>query len=224
VCSYDLRVLSSEPRQPVLVQPGHRIRVRWEIEASGSCPWPPDVHLAQAGGAELRVEEVHRLPPLAPGESTAIEVLLRAPAAYGGYRAIFQVQGGGRRIGPELPVTLRVVPPPTPTPTPSPSPTAEERPTVTLPPSEPLHFSVPVIVACRELEGGKWWARVGLTAYGGYGDYHYYQNYVSPETEFFNGTFEFEWEKGKAWFGTVIVTSGDLQARWRGSLSQPPDC
>ena len=65
-----------------------------------------------------------------------------------------------------------------------------------------------------------------MTAWGGLGEgsYRYYQNYVSDETEFFNGTFEFEWETGDSWSGTVIVTSGEEQVRWRGSLPMPEDC
>jgi hypothetical protein len=62
---------------------------------------------------------------------------------------------------------------------------------------------------------------VGLTAWGGEGNYRYYLNYISDETEFLNGTFEIEAANCKAWWGTVIVTSGDEVKKWEGRIPYP---
>jgi hypothetical protein len=212
-----------------VLRPGQEITKRWVIEAAGNCRWQDGVMLAHVSGYHPHVLEVDAVPLLAPGETAEIGVTLRAPEVYGAYSSIWQLRQGDMPIGEGLAISFRVVPPPTPRPTATPTPTIT--PTL-LPPSptagarESLHFSVPVVVECRKLATGKWWARVGMTAWGGLGDdtYRYYQNYVSDVNEFYNGTFEFEWEIGSAWSGTVIVTSGEEQARWRGSLHMPEDC
>jgi hypothetical protein len=80
---------------------------------------------------------------------------------------------------------------------------------------------VPFVVDWHDTTEGRWWAEVGLTAWGGAGNYHYYLNYISGETEFFNGTFEIESIHCKAWWGTVIVTSGEEVLRWEGKIPYP---
>jgi hypothetical protein len=81
-----------------------------------------------------------------------------------------------------------------------------------------------VVVSCEDIPGGKWRAQIGLTAWGGTGEYQYYVNEISPETEFFNGAFEIEWQQDSAWQGTVIVVSGDEVERWKGAIPYPDDC
>jgi hypothetical protein len=224
-----MTVVSDQALPSNVLRPGQEITKRWVIEATGSCRWQDGIALVNVSGYRPQVVDVDAVPLLGPSETAEIGVTLRAPEVYGAYSSTWQLRQGGMPIGEALTISFRVAPPPTPRPTATPTPTL----TATLPlltptmgTREPLHFSVPVVVECQELTTGKWWARVGLTAWGGLGEnsYRYYQNYVSDENEFYNGTFEFEWETGDAWFGTVIVTSGEEQARWRGSLPMPDDC
>jgi len=88
-------------------------------------------------------------------------------------------------------------------------------------PAEPFHFSVPFVVEWRDTRDGRWWAEVGLTAWGGQGNYRYYLNYISEETEFFNGTFEIRSLNCRGWWGTVIVTSCEEVQRWEGKIPYP---
>ena len=115
---------------------------------------------------------------------------------------------------------LTPTPLPTSTSTPIP-PTATATPEFTPTPAEEFHFSVPIVVEWHDRSDGQWWAEVGLTAWGGEGNYLYYVNYISEETEFFNGTFEIETLNCKAWWGTVIVISGDDVKKWEGRIPYP---
>ncbi len=145
---------------------------------------------------------------------------LRAPDQYADYIASWQIRdANGGAIGEPLKVMCYVGPTPTPRPTdtPTPTPTPVASPT----PSEPLHFSVPTVVEWHTLPNGNWWARAGITAWGGTGEYRYYLNVISDETEFFNGTFEIEWGHCQAWWGSIYVVSGDETAKWEGNIPYP---
>jgi hypothetical protein len=220
-CVFDLEVIEDRPVWPGVLMPGQRFVKRWEIKNTGTCAWPEGVQLIFASGDELEVVEKPEIKPLLPEETLQIETTLQAPAQYGTYASVWQVQDAeGNPIREELKITCRVGPTPTPTPTatPTPTPTPEFSPT----PMEPLHFSVPIIVDWHGIPDGKYWARAALTAGGGDGNYRYFQNYVSAETEFFNGTFEYEAQTGQGWVVTVIVQSGDGQEKiWKGIIPYP---
>jgi hypothetical protein len=220
-CVFDLEVIEDRPVWPSVLMPGQRFVKRWEIKNTGTCAWPEGVQLIFASGDELESTEEPEVKPLLPEETLQIETTLQAPTQYGTYASVWQVQDAeGNPIGEELKITCRVGPTPTPMPTatPTPTPTPEFTPT----PMEPLHFSVPIIVDWHGIPDGKYWARAALTAWGGDGNYRYFLNYVSAETEFFNGTFEYEAQTGRDWIGTVIVQSGDGQeATWQGILPYP---
>ena len=223
-CVFDMEVLTSRPVWPSVLTPRQQFVKRWTIKNTGTCVWPDDVQLVCASG-ELDVVEKSEIGTVEPEESTEVKITLRAPAAYGRYASVWQLQdGGGRPIGEKLEIECRVGP--TPIPQPTATPTITATPTLTPTPSEPLHFSVPIVVDWHDTQDGKWQAEVGLTAWGGDGDYRYYLNYKSPETEFFYGTFELEANVCTAWWGTVIVTSGEEEQRWEGKIEypEPEDC
>jgi serine/threonine-protein kinase len=224
-CVFDMEVVTDRGVWPSVLVPGQRFVKRWRVENTGTCAWPEDVRLVFVSGDELEVVEEPEIDSLAPEESAGIELGLRAPARYSRYASVWQLQyGEGSPIGEELEISCRVGPTPTPQPTSTPIVTATATPAFTPTPKEPLHFSVPIVVDWHHTSDGKWRAQVGLTAWGGDGNYRYYLNGISDETEFFNGTFEIEWGTCSDWWGTVIVTSGDEIARWEGRIEYPdPD-
>nr|HID13905.1 hypothetical protein [Anaerolineae bacterium] len=222
-CVFDIKVVNDYPIWPKVLTPGQQFVKRWEIKNTGTCTWPENVKLVFISGDELAVVEEPEIEPLSPEGTSEIEIALRAPVEYGVYTSVWQLQDSeGNPIGEELEIVCRVGP--TPTPRPTATPTAIPTPEFTPTPMEPLHFSVPIIVDWRNIPDGKWWARVGLTAWGGDGNYRYYLNIVSEETEFFDGTFEIEYQRCKAWWGTVIVTSAGQEARWEGAIPYPGEC
>lgn len=235
-CTFDALVSKDWPIEPSTLEPGQLFVKRWQITAAGTCTWPDDVAFDNASSDGLEVVGWPEIEPLAPDQTHEIAVTFRAPASPATYTSVWQLQQGGTPFGEALTVSLDIIPTPSPFPTFTPKPvatsaftpsataTAPLEPTQVSTPTEELHFSVPIIMDCRKIENGRWWARVALTAWGGVGDYHYYQNVVSPETEFFNGVYEFEWMQDQPWFGTVIVTSGDEEARWVGALEPLSQC
>jgi serine/threonine protein kinase len=228
-CVFDIEVINDRTIWPSILTPGQQFVKRWEIENVGTCPLPENVALVQVSGDELDVVEEPEIEPLAPEEQATIKMTLRASRAYATYVSRWQLEmADGEAIGESMEIRYRVGNTPTPRPTALPTatstPTATVTPAASPTPSEPLHFSVPVIVNCEDIPGGKWRGQIGLTAWGGTGEYEYYVNEISPETEFFNGTFEVEWQQGADWQGTVIVVSGEEVERWKGALPYPDDC
>jgi len=219
-CQFDMEATRDWAVWPSVLMPGQRFVKRWTIENTGTCAWPGDVRLVCVSGDELDVLDKPDIDPLGPGEAAEVKIRLQAPAAYAQYTSIWQLQDGtGRPIGENLEIRCRVGP--TPTPRPTATSTTTPTPKFTPTPKEPFHFSVPFVVDWHDTHKGKWWAEIGLTAWGGEGDYHYYLNYISEKTEFFNGTFEIEVKDCRAWWGTVIVTSGDEKKRWEGRIPYP---
>jgi serine/threonine-protein kinase len=228
-CVFDVEVTSDRPIWPSILTPGQQFVKRWEIENVGTCPLPEGTTLVQTSGDESEIVEEPVLEALQPEEEATLEMTLRAPRGYATYVSRWQLEtADGQPIGEPMEIRYRVDRTPTPRPTPLPTatstPTATVTPAVPPTPSEPLHFSVPVVVSCQDQPGGTWIGQIGLTAWGGTGEYQYYVNEISSETEFFNGTFEIEWQQGKNWQGTVIVVSGEEVERWKGAIPYPGDC
>jgi len=223
-CVFDMEIINDRTVWPSVLMPGQQFVKRWTIKNTGTCTWPKDVQLIFTSGDELEITREVEIEPLSPGETAEVRITLRAPAAYKQYTSVWELQDGeGNPIGEKLMATCRVGS--TPTPRPTATPTATPTPEFTPTPTEPFHFSVPIVVTWREIPGqGKWEAQVGLTAWGGEGNYRYYLNYISDETEFFNGSFDIEATNCKSWWGTVIVTSGEEVQEWEGEISYPdPD-
>ena len=213
-CVFDMEVTRDRPVWPSLLAPRQQFIKQWTVKNVGTCPWPEDVQLAHVSGDELDVVRQPTIGSLAPGETIDVKITLRAPASYARYTSVWQLQDGmGKPIGELLEITCRVGATPTPT--------ATATPEFTPTPAEEFHFSVPIVVEWHDRSDGQWWAEVGLTAWGGEGNYRYYVNYISEETEFFNGTFEIETLNCKAWWGTVIVISGDEVKKWEGRIPYP---
>ncbi|HUX77970.1 MAG TPA: protein kinase [Anaerolineae bacterium] len=213
-CVFDMEAIYDWAVWPTVLVPRQRFVKQWRIRNTGTCTWPGGVQLVYASGNELEIVSRPEIGSLAPGETADVKLTLRAPASYNRYTSVWQLHdGAGNPIGEELEIKCRVGPTPTPRPT--------ETPTTTPTPAESFHFSVPFVVDWHDTPEGKWWAEVGLTAWGGHGNYRYYLNYISTETEFFNGTFEIDPIHCKAWWGTVIVTSGEEVLRWEGKIPYP---
>ena len=213
-CVFDMELVNDRSVWPGVLMPRQQFTKKWTVKNTGTCTWPDGARLVYVSGDELEVVREAGIGSVAPGETAEIKITLRAPASYNRYTSVWQLQdSAGRPIGEKLEIKCRVAPTPTPPPT--------ETPTVTPTPAESFHFSVPIVVEWYDKSDGKWWAEIGLTAWGGDGNYRYYLNYVSEETEFFSGTFEIEALNCSAWWGTVIVTSGDEVKRWEGRIAYP---
>jgi serine/threonine protein kinase len=224
-CVFDMEVVDDRPVRPSVLMPGQRFVKRWTIRNVGTCTWPEDIRLALVSGDELHVVVEPQIQPLSPEETAEIESTLQAPTAYDRYASVWQLQDSvGNPIGEQLEATYRVGA--TPTPRPTAMPTATSTPEFTPTPTEPLHFSVPIVVEWHDQRDGTWRGQVGLTAWGGDGTYRYYLNSISEENEFFNGAFEIESRTCMGWWGTVIVTSADEVVKWEGKVEypDPSDC
>ena len=216
-CVFDMEVVNDPQVWPGVLTPRQQFVKHWKIENTGTCAWPEDAELVFVSGSELEIIEEPEIKPLSPGETAEIEMTLRAPPNYGDCNSTWQLQDSeGNPIGEELEITCHVGPTPTPTATPTP----EFTPT----PMVPLHFSVPVIVDWDNIPDDRWWAQIGLTAEGGDGNYRYYLNEISEETEFLSGTFEYEGRRCAPWVGTVIVMSAGEEKRWTGRILYPGVC
>ncbi|HDD24068.1 MAG TPA: hypothetical protein ENF52_01370 [Chloroflexi bacterium] len=219
-CVFDMTVIEDPPVWPAILQPNQKFTKYWTVENTGTCPWPAGAEVTFSSGYSITAITLPAIPPLQPGETAELQMTLRAPDQYADYIASWQIRDANRgAIGEPLKVMCYVGPTPTPRPTdtPTPTPTPVASPT----PSEPLHFSVPTVVEWHTLPNGNWWARAGITAWGGTGEYRYYLNVISDETEFFNGTFEIEWGHCQAWWGSIYVVSGDETAKWEGNIPYP---
>ena len=218
-----MEVVNDPQVWPGVLMPRQRFVKRWEIENTGTCVWPENAELVFVSGSELEIIEEPEIKPLSPGETAEIEMTLRAPPNYGAYTSLWQLQNSeGNPIGAELEITCRAGP--TPTPRPTATPTTTLTPEFTPTPMGPLRFSVPVIVDWHNIPDDRWWAQIGLTAEGGDGNYRYYLNEISEETEFLNGTFEYEGRRCAPWVGTVIVISAGEEKIWTGQIHYPGVC
>ena len=222
-CVFDMEVVNDPQVWPGVLTPRQQFVKHWKIENTGTCAWPEDAELVFVSGSELEIIEEPEIKPLSPGETAEIEMTLRAPPNYGDCNSTWQLQdSAGNPIGAELEITCRAGP--TPTPRPTATPTTTLTPEFTPTPMGPLRFSVPVIVDWHNIPDDRWWAQIGLTAEGGDGNYRYYLNEISEETEFLNGTFEYEGRRCAPWVGTVIVISAGEEKIWTGQIHYPGVC
>ncbi len=150
------------------------------LQNSGTCAWPEDTALVFVSGDELEVVEVPTLEPLPPQASLDVKMSLRAPAAYGSYTGVWQLQyGDGQRFGDDLKVACVVGP--TLTPRPTPTPTASPTPEVSPTPVQPLWMSIPGLAWCDDskTKGQVTWGYGG----GPSDEYHFFYNRLSPDYE-----------------------------------------
>jgi hypothetical protein len=180
VCKLDMAVTSDPEVEQDLLTPGQEFTKRWVIENTGTCPWPEDVELVFASGTDPEIVDRPRIEPLAPGETTEIELVMLAPTASDIYISVWQLQDGMENlIGDILEVTYRVGPTPTPTATATPAatPTPEFTPT----PPEPLWMSDTYLTWCNSArtEGGVGWSVGG----GPSAEYRYFYSWVIAENE-----------------------------------------
>ncbi len=216
-CVFDSQVVTDTPILPSVLMPGQQFVKRWEIENTGTCPWPENIALVFDSGDELEVVDVSVIGSLAPEGSAEIEITLQAPQDFGSYTSKWRLQdGAGNPIGEELEISCSVGPTPTPTPLP---PTATPEITIgTL-----VFSSVPTMAEWDKNAEGQWWGWAVFTVSGGDGNYRYYMNGIREDLELFEPRIFIEAQKCKPWGpNTVIVLSGDGQeAIWEGTIPYP---
>ncbi len=207
---YDFDIVRDLPVWPGVLTPGQRFTKQWEIKNTGTYTWPRGIELVFVSGDEVEVLEKLAVERCAPGETTEIEITLKAPTSYGRYNSVWQLQDvEGNTIGQDLEIVFRVgaTPTPPPTATPSPTPTPEASPI----PAETLWMSIPGLSSCT-LSGGRIeWGRGG----GPSDEYRYFVSGVSPENELGGPYYEFT---GFPHVMTYFTTSGEL------SWPVPSDC
>lgn len=179
-CVFDIEVVSDAPVRPAVLVPGQQFVKRWEIENVGTCTWPESVQFVFVSGEELEIVEEPEVEPLAPEETTEIEITLQAPADHAAYTSVWQLQDGeGNPIGGELEITYHVGP--TVTPRPTATPTATPTPEFTPTPVERLSMSIPSLNECNssKTKGQIGWAFGG----GPSQEYRYFFSQIAPEYE-----------------------------------------
>jgi len=179
-CLFDVEVVDDRPVWPPVLRPGQRFVKRWEVENTGTCPWPESVQLVSVSGDELEIVAEPEIEPLAPGETTEIEFTLRAPVDYDAYTSVWQLQDGtGNPIGGELEIAYRVGP--TLTPRPTVTLAATLTPDLTSAPDERLSMSLPGLNECNS---SRTKGQIGWAFGGGPGEeYRYFFSQVAPEYE-----------------------------------------
>lgn len=179
-CVLDLEMARDIPVRPSVLMPGQEFTKRWYVENTGTCVWPRGVEVIFLSGDELEVIEKSVVKRIEPGETTEVEIILKAPRSYDEYTSVWRLQDVERNsIGEKLEVVCRVGPTPTPRATASSSPTPTPKFTPT--PSQALWMSKPGLGWCS---GDKTKGRVEWGVGGGPSDeYHYFYSGVVPEFE-----------------------------------------
>ncbi|MEA3339300.1 MAG: NBR1-Ig-like domain-containing protein, partial [Chloroflexota bacterium] len=175
---YDLQIVRDNPVWPSVLTPGQQFVKQWRIRNTGTYTWPRGIELVFASGDELEVVEKRAVELLSPGETTAIEVTLKAPASYSQYTSMWQLQDvEGNPIGEDLKIAFRVGATPTPRATATPSPTSTPRVQPTL--VKTLWMSRPTLGVCDENSGEIVWNVSG----GPSSEYRYFYGGVEPAYE-----------------------------------------
>ena len=233
-CVFDMEVVSDQAVWPSILMPGQRFTKRWEIQNTGTCTWPDDVRLTFTSGFELDVVTEPEIEPLPPDETAEVVITLRAPTDYDRYTSVWELQYGEESsIGEELEITCRVGP--TPTPRPTATPTATPTPELSPTPMEPLRIDSTGIVpgTYRQSGDGNWEADIYVVARGGDGNYRFYRDVISPDTEFFApnpdepwvGVYHgARWQVCKSMWISFWVTSAGMEAHWDIPIPYPGTC
>lgn len=206
-CVFEMELVDDVPVSPAALTPGRAFTKRWVVRNSGTCGWRDDFRLVFVSGEQMGGPERVEAEPLAVGEEWEIEFGLAAPAAYGTYRGIWELQDEqGRRVGERLEVEVRVSPPPAvPSPTPKPVPTPTPTPT----PARPLEMSYPVLVSCSIIPDiGQWGGRVAWTAWPEGRAYRYYWGAITPAQELEGPYHDFTAQVGRTHQLSYFTTSG----------------
>jgi len=239
-CVFDMEVTEDQPVSPSVLTPRRQFVKHWVIENTGTCPWPEGVQLVFVSGDEVEVMGGPQVELLAPGETVEVEIAFRAPASYGDYISGWQLQDSdGNSIGEMLEVAFRVGPTPTPWPTATPKPTvtatATPTPLYSPTPMEPLRIDSAGIVhgTFHKLASGEWEADIYVVARGGDGQYRFYRDVISPDTEFFAPNPSEPWVgvlHGARWtvckdmWISFWVTSAGAQAHRDYIIPYPEEC
>ena len=197
---YDLAVIVDNPVWPSILSPDQQFTKRWKVKNTGTGTWPRGVELVFVSGEELEVVEKMAVEIVPPGETTNIKITLQAPASYGVYTSVWQLQDvDGHPIGEDMEISLRVGPTPTPRPTatltPTPTPKVQT-------PVLDLWMSVPTLGVCDEVGGEITW-----NVSGGWGNYRYFYGTLGAEYELSESRHEF---MGYPHAMTYFTASGDV--------------
>ena len=197
---YDLEIVTDTPIWPSVLMPGQQFVKHWRIKNTGTYTWPRGIELAFVSGDELEIVEKLAVELLAPGETTEIQVTLKAPTSYNRYSSVWQLQDvEGKPIGQDLEITCRVGATPTPRPTATSTLTSELTPT----PNGQLWMSGPALGICNNVGGEITWNISG----GIGGEYRFFYGAVSPDYELSEPRHEFF---GYPHTMTYFTTSGEI--------------
>jgi len=90
------------------MEKGEAFEKTWQVENSGSCPWPEDTVLAFVGGEQMGAPESVEVPAVEPGGKKDVTVSMEAPGEDGTYTGKWQLQSGGTALGGQLWVKIVV--------------------------------------------------------------------------------------------------------------------
>ncbi len=224
-CTFEMQVVSDRPVLPAVLTPGQQFVKRWSIKNSGTCAWPSDTRLTFVSGDEATVVTAPDIEPLPPGETTDIQLTLRAPAPYAVYSSVWELEYGEEsRLGDELTITFRVGP--TPTAPPTETPTATPTPEVTAGPIYAPQITDYTMTYWRLDEAtNMWYANISIEAVGGDGNYIFYLDEIEEENIFVNGS-QLSTEKCRPLLGTFYVMSAGQVSKTQFWIPypDPPAC
>jgi serine/threonine-protein kinase len=190
------------------------------LRNGGNCTWPDGVRLAFVRGEQMNDLNSIDLESLVVDEQMQVLLPLYAPAEPGTYESAWEVQlPDGQSISGEISLTVEVDAEIAGT-TPTPSPEAES--TTTPLPVEPLTLTEPELLAWSlDEEQDLWTGEVAIEATGGTGEYRFYRESISADTEIEDGTASFTWEACRDLPLRIIVTSGEEVEVWEGTVPFP---
>jgi len=219
-CTPRIRLNQVRVEPDDVVSPGAMFSAYVSLRNAGDCAWPTGLQFAFTSGEQMASLTAIPVQPIATGENIQVILPLQAPLETGVYTASWQVrQVAGPVLGSAIPIRIEVRVAGTPTPTPK-----ATRATATTTPtsSPPLVLVTPVLSTWREdAVSGVWSGTVVLQATGGVGNYRYYRQTIREDTWLPDGQLTIEGRRCQAAPVTVLVVSGQDEARWEGWIAYP---
>ncbi len=190
------------------------------LRNSSICRWEEGTHLALVYGSPMDAPTLIPLEPIEAGQRQQVILPFTAPHEIGEHTMVWEVQrGDGRAISGDI--TIHVVVADLPPFTPTPQKQIDETPTL----HEPLTLDEPQLLDWQDdPQANRWEGTVQLTAHGGSGDYRFYLDRIAAGQEIPEGLLHFRWTRCQPYPLTILVLSGDEQARWAGRIPYPGDC
>lgn len=202
------------------VPPGTSLLVYITLGNGGERPWPAGMQLAFVSGEELSATTtILPLEALSAGEEVQVLLPLRAPLEPGTYKSIWEVQcPDGEPASSQIKLEVIVEDLPTITPIP----TLVEEETVTPTPQVALNMETPELLNWEINEEQETWSgTLALAATGGTGEYHFYRDIISEDTEIHAVRIEFSWRQCIPLPLKIILVSGEETLIWEEQIPYP---